>query len=271
MSLTDRSRILLRMLWNNKDLRVFLIHVLIGTLLQILARRCLKYMKDHPELFEETNKNRKKAKPRNRNKNKNPLVVPRGGAFVVPPKVFAFLKFLADSGFLVGIAGSAAAYVIKQIPLNAVSTYVVNSVRGSLPSTHGSLNKSVTTLDDVGKITLYECERIPDLEYLFDILRDLIIPFEEKERFTRLIFGRYFNLSTEEGRKAFVLCLLAILLTLSIYNHASYHILLKMLLEAIREGKIPNKLVRVIIRNFQRKGLRPGPELIEIAYSDLIE
>jgi hypothetical protein len=261
MSLTDRSRILLRMLWNNKDLRVFLIHVLIGTLLQILARRCLKYMKDHPELFEETNKNRKKAKPRNRNKNKNPLVV--------PPKVFAFLKFLADSGFLVGIAGSAAAYVIKQIPLNAVSTYVVNSVRGSLPSTHGSLNKSVTTLDDVGKITLYECERIPDLEYLFDILRDPIIPFEEKERFTRLIFGRYFNLSTEEGRKAFVLCLLAILLTLSIYNHASYHILLKMLLEAIREGKIPNKLV--IIRNFQRKGLRPGPELIEIAYSDLIE
>lgn len=261
MSLTDRSRILLRMLWNNKDLRVFLIHVLIGTLLQILARRCLKYMKDHPELFEETNKNRKKAKPRN--KNKNPLVV--------PPKVFAFLKFLADSGFLVGIAGSAAAYVIKQIPLNAVSTYVVNSVRGSLPSTHGSLNKSVTTLDDVGKITLYECERIPDLEYLFDILRDPIIPFEEKERFTRLIFGRYFNLSTEEGRKAFVLCLLAILLTLSIYNHASYHILLKMLLEAIREGKIPNKLVRVIIRNLQRKGLRPGPELIEIAYSDLIE
>ena len=212
-----RLRLLLAMLWNNKDLRVFLIHILIGALLQILARRCLKYMKDHPELSEETNKNRKKAKSRNRNKNKNPLVV--------PPEVFQFikflndsciLKFLADYGFLAGIAGSSAGYGIKQIPLNAVSTYVVNSVRGALPSTHGSLDKSVTTLDDVGKITLYECERIPDLEYLFDLLRDPIIPFEEKERLTRLIFGRYLNLSTEEGRKAFVLCLLAILLTLSI-------------------------------------------------------
>ena len=144
MSLTDRSRILLRMLWNNKDLRVFLIHVLIGTLLQILARRCLKYMKEHPELFEKTNTNRKKAKLRN--KNKNPLVVPRGRAFVVPPQIFEFinylnqtgiLKLIADSGIVSTLTTGGAVYLIKKIPLNAVSNYIRNAPRGALPATHG--------------------------------------------------------------------------------------------------------------------------------------
>jgi hypothetical protein len=272
-----RLRLLLAMFWDNKDLRIFIINILIGALLQILARRCLKYLEDHPKLLEETNTKRKKTKL----KNKNPLVVPRGGAFVVPPAAFAFikflndsgiLKFLADSGFLAGIVGSSAGYVIKQIPLDAVSTYVRNSARGALPATHGYVDKSVTTLDDVGKLTLYQCEGINELGYLFDLLKDPLIPFEEKERFTRLIFGRYLNLSTEEGRRGFVLCLLAILCALAIYSPSSYHLLLKMLLKAIREGKISKELIRWIIRRLKRNGLLVNPELLDIAYSsNLVE
>ena len=254
MSFYNRVQILLAMLWNNKDLKILILNIVIGLLLQRLARKCLKYLKDYPELLEETNPKRTKAK--RRNKNKNPLVLPRGGAFLVPPAAFAFLKFLndsgilqflADSGFWASVAGGSTGYLIKQIPLNGVSTYVRNFVQGALPATHGYLDKSMTNLDDWGKITLYECERIPELEYLFDVLKYPIIPFEEKQRVTRLIFGRYLNLSTAEGRKAFVLCLIAILLTLSIYNYSSYHILVKMLLEAVREGKILKNLVRVII------------------------
>lgn len=276
MSLNSRARIFLEMLRTNKDLKIFLIHILIGTLLQILARRCLKYMKDHPELFEETKKNRKKAKPRN--KNKNPLVVPRGGAFVVPTEVFQFINFLNETGILAYIANSgivssaitgAAPYVVKQIPFNAVSTYVVNSARGALPATHGYRDKSVTTLDDMGKLTLtlYPCEEVNELGYLFYVLKNSEISFEEKERITHIILTKFLNLSTEEGRRNFLLCLLAILCTLAIYNHAGYHILLKMLLEAIREGKIPKQLVRWIIRNLKRKGLLLNPELLDIAYS----
>jgi hypothetical protein len=279
MSLTARSRILLGMLVNNKDLKVFLIHVLIGALLQILARRCLKYMEDHPELFEKTNTNRKKAKPRN--KNKKPLVVPRGGAFVVPPQVFEFinylnetgiLKFIANSGVISTAATGAAGYLIKQIPLKAVSTYVRNSARGALPATHGYIDKSVTTLDDVGKLTLYQCEGINELGYLFYVLKDSAIPFEEKERITILILTKFLNLSTEEGRRNSLLCLLAILCALAIYSPSSYHLLLKILLQAIREGKISKKLIRWIIRRLKRNGLLLNPELLDIAYSsNLVE
>lgn len=272
MSLTPRSRILLGMLWNSKDIRFFLISLLIGILVQSLARRCLQYMKDHPELFEETKTNRKKAKP----KNKSPLVLPRGGAMVVPPEVFAFINylnqtgilgFLAKSGIVTTLKRAAAGYLIKKIPVNAISTYV----RGALPATHGYVEKSLSTLADVEKLTLYQCEGINELEYLFYILKDSAIPFEEKQKVTNSILTKYLNLSTEAGRRNSLLCLLAILCTLAVYSTDSYHIILKILLKAMREGKIPKELVRWIIRNLQRKGLLLEPEFLEIAYSELLD
>ena len=122
----------------------------------------------------------------------------------------------------------------------------------------------MTPLEDVGKLTLYQCEGIHELEYLFYVLKDSAIPFEEKERITLLILTRFLNLSTEAMRRNFLLCLLAILCALTIYNPSSYHLLLKSLLQAIREGKISKNLIRWIIQNLKRKGLLSNPELLDI-------
>lgn len=271
MSFTSRPRMLLGMLVNDKDLKVFLIHILISTLLQILARRCLKYIKDHPELLEKTNKKGKKANPRN--KNKNPLIVPRGGAFVVPPQVFAFIKYLNDTGILKWIAESGigasltaggTVYMIKKIPLNAISNYIRNAPREALPATHGYIEKSLTTVNEVGKLTLPQCEGINELEYLFYVLKDSEIPFEERKRLTISILTRFLNLSTDESRRNSLLCLLAILCALAIYNPSSYYILFQALLKAVEEGKIPKNLIRWIIRNLKKDGRFLNPELLYV-------
>jgi hypothetical protein len=65
--------------WSRKDLRVFILYILAGGVLQILARR---YIKNHPELFEKKNGNLKDAEPRIQNQNRNPRFrhfFPRGG------------------------------------------------------------------------------------------------------------------------------------------------------------------------------------------------
>lgn len=81
---------------------------------------------------------------------------------------------------MASISTGSATYVINQIPLNAFSIYVHNSVHRSLPVTNRDLDKSLRTLDNVVKITLYNCERINQLGYSFNLLRDSIVPVEER-------------------------------------------------------------------------------------------
>jgi hypothetical protein len=283
MAFTIRLRILFAMLWNNKDVRFVLINILMGRVLQYLAGRLLKYIENHPEVFEEAKRKREKAKLRN--KNKNPLVLPRGGALVVPPEVFQVIKYLNETGVLKlihdsgivativsGMISATGSYIIKQIPLKAINTYVVTSVPGALPATHGYkyIEKRMTVFDDVGSIHLQKCEE--NLQYLFTILQDSTVPFEEKERLTLAILTKYLNLNTPQGRLNFVLCLVFIIYLLSIYAPGSYHIILRKLIEAIKQGKISKKLARLIIRRLQRKGVLIEPELLDIAYSsDFLE
>lgn len=282
MDFNIRLRILLAMLWNNKDVRFVLINMLMGVVLQYLAGRLLKYIENHPEVFEEAKREREKAKLRN--KNKNPLVLPRGGALVVTPKVFEIINYLNDTGVIKlihesgivativsSIVSATGSYIIKQIPLKAVSTYVITSLPGALPATHGYkyIEKRLanTAFDDVGSINLHKCEE--NLQYLFTILQDSTVPFEEKERLTLAILTKYLNLKTHQGRLNFVLCLVFIIYLLSIYAPGSAHIILRKLIESIKKGKISKKLARVIIRRLQRKGVLIDPELLDIApYSD---
>jgi hypothetical protein len=102
------------------------------------------------------------------------------------------------------------------------------------------------------------------LEYLFKILEDETIPFEEKKKISRLILTKYLDLKTFNGRINFVLCIVFVLSILSIQNTSGFYILLKNLIKAIKEGRISKAIGRAIVRKLQKKGIAVDPELLEV-------
>jgi hypothetical protein len=99
----------LKILLDRKEIKIIVITTVTGGVLQIICRR---YIKNHPEFFEEKNGNLKKAKPGIKNKNRNPRFhdfLPRGGAVIelsgINIKVIAKLaiNFLAENGLLAGL------------------------------------------------------------------------------------------------------------------------------------------------------------------------
>ena len=105
------------------------------------------------------------------------------------------------------------------------------------------------------------------MEYLFKILEDKTIPFEEKEKVTRSILTKYLDLKTMNGRITFVLCIVFVLYILSIQNTSGFYILLKNLIKAIKEGRISKEIGRSIIKRLQKKGIAVDPELLEVVSS----
>ena len=97
------------------------------------------------------------------------------------------------------------------------------------------------------KIYLDQCDQT--LEYLFKILEDETIPVEEKEKVARSMLTKYLDLKTVNGRIVFVLYILLI------QNPSGFYILLKNLIEAIKEGKISKAIGRSIIRRLKKKVL----------------
>jgi hypothetical protein len=236
---------------SRKDLKVLVLFILAGGVLQILSRR---YIKNHPELFEKKNGNLKKAKPRIQNQNRNPRFrhfFPRGGAFI---------QLLAIT-LLVGLIAGSGRLVLSKIPRNAISTVV----REALPQNWLESERKRFTLVEGGKIDLDQCDQ--SLEYLFMILKDTTLPFEEKKKLTRSILTNYFNLKTYTGRVRFVLCMVSILIIFATQDISSYYILLQNLLKAIREGRISKVVGRAIVKKLQKKGFLVDPELLEVVNS----
>ena len=60
------------------------------------------------------------------------------------------------------------------------------------------------------------------LRSLYNTLRDESIPFEERKKTTSRILSKHVDLSTDNKRGKFVLCMIAMLLRLYIVNHASF-------------------------------------------------
>jgi hypothetical protein len=253
----------LRILWCRKEIKIIVITTVTGGVLQIICRR---YIKNHPEFLEEKNGNLKEAEPGIKNKNRNPRFrdfFPRGGSVIelsgINIKLIAkvTINFLAENGLLAGLAtGSSVA--LSKIPTSAISTYLRETFPQNLPE----LERKKFILVDGEKIYLDQCDR--NIEYLFTVLKDTTLPFEEKEKLTRLILTKYLNLKTVDGPLNFILCIVFILFVFSIQNMSSYHIILKNLIKAIKEGKIPKIVGRAIIRKLKKRGLLVSPELLEV-------
>ena len=106
-----------------------------------------------------------------------------------------------------------------------------------------------------------------NLKYLFDILEDEIIRFEERKKIAHSILTRYLNLKTLFGRRNFVLCIVFTNYILFINYHSSFYIMTGSLIKAIREGKITKPMARFIVRKLRKKGVPIDPELIELINS----
>jgi|AntRauMFilla1563_2_1112583.scaffolds.fasta_scaffold04572_3 hypothetical protein len=245
----------LRVLLCRNDVQIIVICTATGGLLQIISK---SYLKSHPEFLED-----QPVKPVTKKRYRRPRFwSPRGGALIeisfVSLKIV--LNFLAKKGLLAGLL-TGSGLVISKIPAAAVSTYLRDAFPQNLPH----LEKKKFILVHGEKIYLDQCDQ--NLHYLFLILEDETIPFEEKQKVARSILTKYLDLQTLNGRIAFVLCIGFMLYILSIQNPSSYYILLQNLLEAIKEGRISKALARALVRRLKRRGVPISPELVEVINS----
>ena len=127
------------------------------------------------------------------------------------------------------------------------------------------LEKKKFILVEGRKIYLDQYEQ--SLKYLFDILEDQNIPFDERKKIAHSVLTKYLNLKTLAGRRNFVLCLVFIIYTLFTSHRSSFYLIMKNLIEAIRGGKISKPMARLIIRKLRKKGIPIDPELAEIVGS----
>lgn len=243
----------LKIFLGRNDVKIVIICTVTGGVLQVLSKQ---FIKSHPEFSKDTPVTKKKYKqPR--------FLSPRGGALIeisgISIKVAAkvVVNFLAKKGLLAGI-GTGVGVVISKIPSTAISTYLRDSFQQNLPH----LEKKKFILVNGEKIHLDQCDQ--SLEYLFKILEDDTIPFEEKKKVARSILTKYLDLKTINGRISFVLCIVFVLYILSMQNQSGFYILLKNLIQAIKEGRISKAIGRSIVRRLQKKGIVIDPELLEV-------
>ena len=225
------------------DVRIIIFGTAAGGILQILSKR---YLKNHPEFLKDSPKYKETP--------------PRGGVTgeIVAGKVIvqAILTFLAEHGLTAGLLSSTGV-VISKIPVTVISTYLRDAFPQNLPH----LEKNFILIDGE-KIYLDPCDQ--NLEYLFKILKDKTIPFEEKEKVAHSVLTKYLNLKTHSGRRNFVICIVLILYILSIKNSSGFYIMMRSLIKAIREGKISKAMGRLIARRLRKKGILIDPELADI-------
>lgn len=229
------------------DVRIIIFGTATGAILQILSKR---YLKNHPEFLKDSPESKE--------------IPPRGGAIgeIVATRVLAqaILSFLAEHGLTAGLISSTGV-VISRIPVTLISTYLHNV----LPQNLSHLEKKKFIMVGGEKIYLDQCD--PNLKYLFKIVRDETIPFEEKKKVAHSILTQYLNLKTQSGRRNFVLCIVSIISILATTHNSSFYIMMQSLIKAIREGKISKAMARLIVRRLENKGILIDPELADIVAS----
>lgn len=231
---------------SQKDVKIIVLGVLIGGILQMVSYKYLK--KNYPELLTD---------------NKTDSI--RGGALVeVSVTGIKFILILAKKGVWIGFTTAALRVGWDKIPRTSLST-LAESLRKGLPLAHSNYeinyNKKFIIIDGE-KIWLDQCDQ--NLEYLFKVLNDKNISIQEKNDQCLKILMNYLNLNTHRGRLNFIICLLSLLRILSIVDFTSYHILIGNLIKALKAGKLPKKLVRLILRKLLRQKIPVDPELLEL-------
>ena len=193
MSLTSLKIFLCR-----NDVKIIIICTVSGGILQVISNQ---YLKNHPELRDVPVTEKKYTPSR--------FSFPPGGAVIeisgisIKIMVKIALNFLAKKGLLAGLT-TGGVVLISKIPASAVSTYLRDAFPQNLPD----LEKKKFILVGGEKIYLDQCDQ--NLKYLFDILEDETILFEERKEIAHSVLTKYLNLKTAFGRRNFVLCIVFI-------------------------------------------------------------
>ena len=243
----------IRLLLNHPDVKFIIVTTTVGCVVQLGCRR---YMKNHPEMFKDINKP---------NANKTPKIFsPRGGEFIITGvSTAAILKavvaFLGEHGIVSAIITGAGGLMISKINVKALSQIISES------SPQNSPYPGLTS-KDVANPPLNDCDA--SMKYLLDLLSDANIPFDEKRKMTRQIFTNYLNLNNTPGRIGFIIgCTVSILLILN-GQAANVHILMRTIIEAVREGSITKPIARTIVRRLMKNNVPIDPELLDIINDD---
>ena len=115
--------------------------------------------------------------------------------------------------------------LIIKIPTTTVSIYLRYAFSQNLQH----LEKNRFILVDRNRVNLDQCDQ--NLEYLFKILENEIISYDEKEKLVPKILIGYLDLKTPSKRVNITICIVFILY---IKNVAGFYIMMENLIKAIR-------------------------------------
>jgi hypothetical protein len=244
----------LKNILSRSDLKILMIGLATGAILQFAART---YLKKHPEFSND--------KPVIKKEYESPkLPSPRGGALIeitgvtIEVGVKVLLNFLAEKGIFLGLAASGGIIGVTKIPTTALVKYL----RDALPQNLPELEARRFIVIEEEKIYFENCDN--SFQYLIKILQDETIPFEKKEELAHSIFTKYLDLTTSDGRLRFLLCIVVIIGIFSVISPSSLYIIFKNLIIAIKEGKISKAMARYIIRKLRQKNIPVDPELLDL-------
>ena len=246
----------LKIFLSRNDVKLVIICTVTGGVLQAISKQ---YIKSHPEFLKDAPVTKEKYRPLK-------FFFPRGGAVFeitgISIKVVAQIavNFLAEKGLISGLV-TGGAITISKIPATAVSAYLRDAFPQNLPD----LEKKKFILVGGEKIYLDQCDH--SLTYLFSILENKAIPFEERKKVAHSALTKYLNLKTRFGRQNFIICIVFVIFILFSNQHSSFYLMMESLIKAIREGRITKPMGRLIVRKLRKKGVPIDPELTEIVAS----
>ena len=249
----------LKVFFYRRDVKTIIIGTAVGGILQILAQQ---YIKNNPELFQELQKQLPKSKKRTPR-----WFIPRGGEFISTMTLLQLIiAYIGDYGVKTGLFCSLAV-LLAGTPKDEIALAIRNAM---VQIPHETLKSQLPieklfVLVDGEKIYLDKCDQ--PLKYLFSILDDESIPFEERRKAAHSILTKRLSINTQSGRRNLALCLTFIIYILFKNKTSSFYIIMKGLIEAVREGKITKQVARIIVRRLKRKGVPVDPELIELVAS----
>jgi len=224
------------------EVRIIIVSTITGGILQILSKR---YLRNHPL-------------------SESKEIPPRGGELISGSTAVALaqaiLTFLAEHGLTTGLL-SGTGLVISKMPITSISTCLYESVAQNL----SHLDKKKYILIKGERMYLDQCDE--NLTYLFNILKDKTIPYEERQKLAHSLLTKYLNLKTPVGRRNFVLCIVFIIYIFFTNHRSSFHIMMENLIKAIQEGKITKAMARFIIRKLRKKGIPIDSRLTELVNS----
>lgn len=259
-----------------KELRVLVKkeigYVLIGMSLGFLVHRfCREIIQKNPDFFKDDTAEKK---IRLKNLLREILQNLRGGALielettllsvVIKKLVINIAAVSPGTASIIGGVGLAGVWFVRLAKETKIDLLAKALPKVSTALTYVPVGE-ITMLTDI-ELGIEDMEQLcsHNLNYLFRLLLNDKLPYQEKAEMVNQIIGKYLDWHTCHGRVVTFLCLVSMLYMLFVLQSEGYYLLMKALIKAFKEGRISGAVVRTIIRKLTRKGVYVDPALVKI-------